>query len=670
MQFLRVLGLVLLVGFGCEQTRTETYVQMCMLDSECPDGTVCHPVDGACVECYSDSQCAGSRCDTQRGECVECLEGVDCSTGVCAVSVHRCVECMKSSDCAEGVCSKSTFECVECVSDSDCPVSDSCHFAGCFESTCEVAELPDLSPCSDGDQCTLGDRCYAGLCEAAERDPACEPDLDYDGVTTGQGDCADDDPTVYPGAEEVCDQKDNDCDGVTDGDECTWSGCFRTGCLGQVCADHDVDVVCEFRPEFACLKLTKCGPFGPGGRCEFQPTPAYLACFKDLCRSTDELCDALDNDCDGAIDEKGVCQLGTCTDECDCYEKLGDGFVKPCAERCESCGSFWQCVNGQCMEACGPVPDIQCDDCGEELCGNDQDDDCDGEVDEGCVCAGLGSFVESDASTPCCEGLVAIGKCSSQGVMGAPGLETGYYCTACGDGVCDAPESACNCASDCGNETPDCMSEGEVGTTQTQFAPACCPGLVAVAASYAKSEGSGVVCESPASGAFTCVRCGDGVCGMGENGCRCPQDCELESCAVPSEYLWVELPGLLSEVTNWLGAQVATWGVVTMGTKTCTALPCPEMVGCCNTCFAPLLLQGVDGVPLPLLTGDMDLPGCFGNECDEVLECSPLPVDSVVVVYGLLIGPAPLGLAVTGFCLEPSAEMSGDPGSWPNGAMQ
>jgi hypothetical protein len=67
-------------------------------------------------------------------------------------------------------------------------------------------------------------------------------DVDRDGYTTAAGDCNDNDKTIYPGAPEVCDGKDNNCDGTID-EGCgtatphaslTWSGyatclsCHRT----------------------------------------------------------------------------------------------------------------------------------------------------------------------------------------------------------------------------------------------------------------------------------------------------------------------------------------------------------------------------------------------------------------------------------------------------------
>ncbi len=58
-------------------------------------------------------------------------------------------------------------------------------------------------------------------------------DIDGDGMCVEDGDCDDNDANVYPGAIELCDGKDNNCDGSTD-----------EGCPTGGCTDNDGDGVC------------------------------------------------------------------------------------------------------------------------------------------------------------------------------------------------------------------------------------------------------------------------------------------------------------------------------------------------------------------------------------------------------------------------------------------
>jgi hypothetical protein len=59
-----------------------------------------------------------------------------------------------------------------------------------------------------------------GLIDAGAALAACDTtpadDLDGDGYTTTDGDCDDGNPWVHPGATEVCNDVDDDCDGLTD----------------------------------------------------------------------------------------------------------------------------------------------------------------------------------------------------------------------------------------------------------------------------------------------------------------------------------------------------------------------------------------------------------------------------------------------------------------------
>ncbi len=101
---------------------------------------------------------------------------------------------------------------------------------------------------------------------------AVDGDQDGDGFgICGDADCNDLDASVYPGAPDVCDALDNDCDGVTDNN-----------------FDNDDDGV------------TTCGPDGVDATTDDNDCddtePLNAPGFA-------EFCDEIDNDCDGDVDE-------------------------------------------------------------------------------------------------------------------------------------------------------------------------------------------------------------------------------------------------------------------------------------------------------------------------------------------------------------------------------
>jgi len=174
-------------------------------------------------------------------------------------------------------------------------------------------------------------------------------DADGDGLT-GDEDCDDLDPSVYPGAEEVCDGVDNNCDGQID-----------EGVLNTYYDDVDGD-----------------GFGDPTGAEEACAPAAGQSTNPDDCDDTDasvypgaeELCDSIDNNCDGIVDDGDIQTWYADADN--------DGFGDP-ETSIEECAppSGWVLDASDCDDADAAVnPD------GTEVC-NEVDDDCDEVVDEG-----------------------------------------------------------------------------------------------------------------------------------------------------------------------------------------------------------------------------------------------------------------------------------------------
>ena len=56
--------------------------------------------------------------------------------------------------------------------------------------------------------------------------------------------------------------------------------CFRTGCSGEVCADHDVGTICVMQPWYVCLALTEC-TLQPDNECGWTETEEFLQCVDE-----------------------------------------------------------------------------------------------------------------------------------------------------------------------------------------------------------------------------------------------------------------------------------------------------------------------------------------------------------------------------------------------------
>ena len=142
---------------------------------------------------------------------------------------------------------------------------------------------------------------------------------------------------------EMCDGKDNDCDGeIDDGIDCD--------CVPGTTQECGTD-------EGECIKGTQaCTESREWEPCEDGYTGPVV-----------EICDGKDNDCNGEIDNgAGCCREGT-------QRPCGFSNVGICELGISACmNGVW----GDCKRAAMPEPN--------EICGNDLDDDCDGDMDEGC----------------------------------------------------------------------------------------------------------------------------------------------------------------------------------------------------------------------------------------------------------------------------------------------
>jgi len=81
---------------------------------------------------------------------------------------------------------------------------------------------------------------------------------------------------------------------------------------------------------------------------------------------------------------------------------------------------------------------------------------------------------------------------------------------------------SCSCVGGKCVQSKECVGEGEKGSMSAIAGGRCCSGLEAVSNCMSFAGGTWVV---PTDGSFICARCGNGICGAGENECNCPKDC-------------------------------------------------------------------------------------------------------------------------------------------------
>ncbi len=353
-----------------------------------------------------------------------------------------------------------------CVGDDECSDGNFCNGRERCEPTSATADERGCVP-SRGRPCLPAQVCEEAT-DTCVTDCGVSQDADGDGEDArvcGGSDCDDRDPLAYPGAMEVCDDenRDEDCDPSTfggrdlDRDGSVSSACCNVSSTGaRSCGDDCNDVLRSVRPTatetcngrdddcngsidegvtvpaFADADRDLHGD--PGAMRMVCPAAVGSSTLDDDCDDTSvaahraqvEICDALDNDCDGRVDEQARAVTWYLDADGDGFGSAASGTMVSCTPLAGYSLLPTDCDDGN--PSISPAAPERCngldDDCnglldGSMAPGDFEDDDGDGHLDAACGgddCDDLDWNAYAGAPEICdfrdsdCDGLSDLGR--------------------------------------------------------------------------------------------------------------------------------------------------------------------------------------------------------------------------------------------------------------------
>ncbi len=477
----------------------------------------------------------------------------------------------------------------------------------CVNGLCELSECKGGFVDKDGNP-DNGCECLMGITESTTTCDATNPcggvdvcaDVNNDGVFH----CG-------PIPQDVCDGVDNDCDGVVDEDAPAELGT-------DPCYTHPVGCTDDGSGSYTCVGTCQTGIptcVGGGVSCGNQIPPSA------------EVCDNLDNDCNGVVD--------------DGYDKQNDpANCGTCGLQCSLADAVPACVAGGCViSACMPnhwnLNGVDSDGCeysctisngGVEACNDTVDNDCDGDVNEGfdfqtdannCGTCGYNCTTVKPFGTQVagCSGGSCQFTCQADYydlntdlAQGESGNGCEYFCVQTGGGTetCDGVDNDCNGTVDDGfNLNTDVANCGGCGNvcaasagTNSQ-ADSCTNGLCKYSclAGYVDLNGDvslggvGNGCE------YTCTASGAEVCDGLDNDCDGDTD-EAAGGGLLTQACYTGVPAATEGVGPCHGGTQTCMGVGGWGTCQGEVVPIVETCdGVDNDCDADTDEDGA-GAPL------------------------------------------------------------------------